>query len=97
MIESLFNASSNVGRLRAGLTGLMERFRGTTTRIANASEASSQQGDFLSAMDGIRPGKPVDVEAEMAVLADTALRYEAATQLMNMEFTAVRTAMRRDG
>lgn len=97
MTLSLFGSGTTIGNLRAGMNGLMTKFRGTTARIANASEASTIQGSFVDAMGNVRPEKPVDLESETAMLADTALRFDAAARLLTTEYASLRTAMRRDG
>jgi flagellar basal body rod protein FlgB len=97
MVKSLFGPQTTIGALRSSLTAAATRARGLTSRIVNAQEASSQQGTFADALGALRQRSQADIEADMAALADTQLRHEAATRLLSGQYTALRTAMRRDG
>ena len=99
MIRSLFGSSTVVSMLRGGLEENSATQRGIAGRVARATEASAN-GDFaghLEAATGGKAGKrmsDVDLQQEMAALADTQIRYEASTKLLHDAYGQIRTAMR---
>ena len=95
MIKSLFGAGTAPYALRGALEEQMATQRGISARIAQATAASSGQsfGDQLSAkMAGQQP--QIDLNKEMASLADTSLRYEATSKLLQGAYNKLRTAFR---
>jgi flagellar basal body rod protein FlgB len=100
MIHSLFGSDTKVGMLRGGLEETSATHRGIAARVA-AATSSSATGDFateLAARTGAAGEKPaVDLQLEMAALADTQIRYEACAKLLQGAYAGIRTAMRSNG
>lgn len=98
MIRSLFGSDTKIGMLRGGLTEQMATQRGIAARVRQAGEASTQAPFAQELARAGQPPKPeVDLQAEMASLADTQLRYEASTKLLNGAYQSLRTAIRDRG
>jgi flagellar basal body rod protein FlgB len=98
MIRSLFGADTNVSMLRGGLEETSATQRGIAERVAAATR-SSATGDFasqLAAKTGAKPGQQsdVDLQQEMAALADTQLRYEACAKLLQGAYASIRTSFK---
>lgn len=95
MIKSLFGAGTAPYTLRGALEEQMATQRVIAQRITQATQASSGQsfGDQLSAkLAGQQPA--VDLNQEMAALADTNLRYEATAKMLQGAYNKLRTAFR---
>jgi flagellar basal body rod protein FlgB len=95
MIKSLFGAGTGPYVLRGALEEQMATQRVIAQRITQATQASSGQsfGDQLSAkLAGQQPA--VDLNQEMAALADTNLRYEATAKMLQGAYNKLRTAFR---
>ena len=94
MIRSLFGPNTVTSMLRGGLEETSATQRGIAARVAKATEASAQ-GDFaaeLKAKTGA-PGAEVDLQTEMANLADTQIRYEASAKLLTSAYGQLRIAI----
>ena len=98
MIRSLFGPTTVTSMLRGGLEETSATQRGIAARVAQAS-ASSTQGDFASQLEGAtrRQTPEVDLQQEMAALADTQIRYEASAKLLNGAYAKLRNAIRNNG
>jgi flagellar basal body rod protein FlgB len=97
MIRSLFGPDTKVAMLRGGLEETSATHRGIAARVA-AATTTSAAGDFpaeLAAKTG-KPGRmsDVDLQQEMAALADTQLRYDACAKLLQGAYAGIRTAFR---
>jgi len=98
MIKSLFGAGTAAYKLRGALEEQMATQRGIAQRIQQATAASSAQsfGDQLSAkLAGQKP--TIDINREMASLADTNLRYEVTSKMLAGAYNKLRTAFRDRG
>jgi flagellar basal body rod protein FlgB len=99
MIRSLFGSNTVVSMLRGGLEETSATQRGIADRVAQATEASAN-GDFADHLEAAKGGKTpkrmsdVDLQNEMAALADTQIRYEASSKLLHDAYGQIRTAIR---
>ncbi len=99
MIKSLFGSGSVTSSLRGGLEEASATHRAIAQRVSNALQASTSS-DFstaLQAQQGKNKMSEVDLEREMASLADTQIRYEADAKLLQAAYSRLRTAMRDRG
>lgn len=102
MIRSLFGTNTVVSMLRGGLEETSATQRGIADRVAQATDASAN-GDFASHLEAATSGKAhkrmsdVDLQLEMAALADTQIRYEASSKLLHEAYGQIRTAIRTNG
>ena len=65
-------------------------------RVANAAQQSATAG-FAGQLDASLAARDADLQVDMASLADTQLRYEATTKLLQKSYGDLRTAMRDRG
>ena len=99
MIRSLFGTNTVISMLKGGLEETSATQRGISARVAQATTMSAT-GAFASELDAATKGlaKPkrseVDLQQEMAALADTQIRFEASTKLLHSAYGQIRTAMR---
>ncbi len=100
MIRSLFGSNTVVSMLRGGLEETSATQRGIAGRVAQATEASAN-GDFADHLEAAKAGgtahkrmSDVDLQNEMAALADTQIRYEASSKLLHEAYGQIRTAIR---
>lgn len=103
MIKSLFGPTSLTAALRRGLGESMAAHGEIADRVARAHSASSATG-FKEAMEASEAGaaerkerSEADLQADMAALADTAIRYEAEAKLLHGVYSGLRTAIRSNG
>ena len=99
MIKSLFGSGSLTSALRGGLEEASATHRAIAQRVSNALQASTSS-DFSSALQAQQSKdklNEVDLEREMASLADTQIRYEADAKLLHAAYSRLRTAMRDRG
>ncbi len=99
MIKGLFGSGSVTSMLRGGLEETSATHRTIAQRVSNAL-TSSTSTDFASALDAQNAqqrASEVDLEREMAALADTQLRYEADARLLTEAYARLRTAIRERG
>jgi flagellar basal body rod protein FlgB len=97
MILSLFGAGTDAARLRGGLDETSATQRTIAARIAEAT-SSSANGDFASQLAAHKAGhgappSQVDLQQDMAALADTELRYESCAKLLQGTYAEIRSAM----
>jgi flagellar basal body rod protein FlgB len=99
MIRSLFGSNTVISMLRGGLEETTATQRGIAARVAQATTMSAT-GDFAgqlkAATNGLAKSKmnDVDLQQEMAALADTQIRFEASGKLLHDAYGQIRTAMR---
>lgn len=100
MLKALFHAGSVTSRLRTGLDDATAIHRGIATRVATMLQRSSTT-DFASALGTAQAGAAVpapfseaDLQRDMAALADTQLRFEADSKLLQQAYGRLRTAIR---
>lgn len=99
MFRSLFGTGSSYAMLRGGLEEQMATQRGIAARVAQATQSSTTTsfGDTLSGKMARGRQAPVDLNREMAALADTNLRYEATGKLLQGAYAKLRTAIKSNG
>jgi flagellar basal body rod protein FlgB len=99
MIKGLFGQGSVSRMLRGGLEEASATHRAIAQRVAGAIDTSSGE-DFATTFEAQQArarDKGVDLEREMAALADTQLRYEADAKLLTEAYARLRAAMRSRG
>ncbi len=99
MIKGLFGTGSVSAMLRGGLEETSATHRTIAARVSRALNASTST-DFATALDAQNAQarmSEVDLEREMAALADTQLRYEADAKLLTEAYARLRTAIRDRG
>jgi hypothetical protein len=102
VIKGLFGSSTTSWQLRGGLEELSATHRSISERIANASQTSAST-DFEQVLDGATGGQEVtpvseeQLQVDMAALADTQLRFEAAARLLQKAYADLRISMRSNG
>lgn len=88
---------SSAESLKSALDVGSMRTRVIAGRVAQAS-LEQPSGGFALAELGSAPGSdeqgPIDLEAEMASLADEQLRYEATARLLQKAYQQIRTSIR---
>ncbi|HVO34697.1 MAG TPA: hypothetical protein VMT21_03960 [Gemmatimonadales bacterium] len=97
MIRDLFGASSIYSALRAGLDRETVRQRGIAHRVANAQ--AELAGDAAAAGTAVGPGAAAaqtDLERSMVDLADTQLRFDATSVLLQKAYGQFRSALKND-
>jgi len=87
--------TTQVGALKQSLDISAQRVRTIADRVA---QASAQQQGFALPEIGSAPGStevgPIDVDAEMASLADEQLRYEATAKFLEKAYAGLRESLR---
>ena len=99
MLKGLFGPGTLTSMLRGGLEEASATHRTIAKRVSGALGSSSQT-EFSSAVEAQRAKQhlgEVDLERDMASLADTQLRYEADAKLLQEAYARLRTAMRDRG
>ena len=93
MIESLFGSETFVGTLKESLDDQSIRQRSISDRVANAMTPGAEFADQLNQRlaEGVPNG--VNLQDEMAALADTSMRYDAAARLLQRTYQQLRTAI----
>ena len=93
MIQSLFGTGTVVKTLKEGLDDQSVRQRVISDRVANATTPGVDFADQLNQTmaDGTPNG--VNLQDEMAALADTSMRYDAAARLLQRTYQQFRTAI----
>lgn len=97
MFRSLFGAGTMPSMLRGGLEEQMATQRGIAARVAQSTQVSSTQpfGEQLAAK--MKKSPEIDMNREMASLADTNLRYEATAKMLNSAYAGLRSAIKSNG
>ncbi len=87
--------TTDVGALKQSLDISAQRVRTIADRVA---QASAQQQGFALPEPNAKPGStetgPIDVDAEMASLADEQLRYEATSKFLQKAYSGLRDSLR---
>ncbi len=98
MLFGFVDRTSSATSLKQALDENQARVRGIQSRVARASLngdgfalSSAVQGPQVPG-DGVTG--PVDVEAEMAALADEQLRFEATAKLLEKAYASLKSAIR---
>ena len=88
---------SSADQLKSALDVSSQRSRLIAGRVAQAS-LQQPNGGFAIPAPNAAPGSteqgPIDLEGEMASLADEQLRYEATAKLLQSTYQRIRTSMR---
>jgi flagellar basal body rod protein FlgB len=90
----IIGRTTMAGALKDGLDAASLRVRAIADRVANASTPAPA---FAAPKDGTATtpaAAPVDVEAEMARLADEQARYEVTARLLSKAYAGLRASMR---
>lgn len=96
MISGLFGQGTVTHQLRGGLEEQSATHKAIAARVANAAQQSATAG-FAGQLDASLAARDADLQVDMASLADTQLRYEATTKLLQKSYGDLRTAMRDCG
>jgi len=95
MFTRMLGPDTSSAMLKDGLDASVVRARGIANRIANVSTPG---GDFAGTLDGVQAGTDgaagIDLEAEMASLADEQIRFEAISRLLTKVYSQVRASVR---
>ena len=96
MIRELFGTSSIYATLRDGLDQATAAQRRIANRVANITNGAGQDGfaTELSKQRGGARGNAADLEKSMTELADTQLRFDATTRLIQQAYAKLRTAIK---
>jgi flagellar basal body rod protein FlgB len=92
MIRELFGTSSIYGTLRDGLDQATAAQRRIANRVANATNGAFAAE--LSKQQGGAGASEVDLERSMTQLADTQIRFDATTRLLQKAYAQIRTALK---
>jgi flagellar basal body rod protein FlgB len=97
-ILSLFGPGTNSAMLRGGLDETSATQRTIAARVAGATSSSSTDGDFATQLGAhqkgpVAPPSQVDLQQDMAALADTELRYETCAKLLSSEYAGIKSAI----
>jgi len=93
VIRSLFGDGTTTWQLRGGLEELSATQRAIAERVANLSSTSAST-DFATTLAAAATQREEEVLRDMAALADTQLRFEAAAKLLQKSYADFRTAIR---
>lgn len=96
MIRGLFGAGSVTATLRGGLEEAAATHRTIADRVARGLGRSAS-ADFSGALEAAAAESDAALTQDMAALADTQLRYEAAARLLQKSYSDLRTAIRDRG
>lgn len=96
MIKGLFGAGTVSHALRTGLDENVATHRTIADRVARGL-GKSTIGDFNGQLEASMASADQELTQDMAALADTQLRYEAAARLLQRSYADIRTAIRDRG
>lgn len=92
MQVNVIDRTTMAGALKHGLDASSTRMRSIADRVANASTPA---GSFALPANGAQSAsEPIDVETEMARLADEQARYETTARLLSKAYAGLRASMR---
>ena len=94
MIRSLFGPSSVFAMLRQGLGDAAATHRRLAAEVAGAEMPRAGNGGNASDASAT---KGVDLQQAMVELADTQLRFDATSRLLQKAYSTLRIAMRDRG
>jgi flagellar basal body rod protein FlgB len=92
MIRELFGTSSVYATLRGGLDNATAAQRRIANRVANISNGAFST-ELSKQQAGARTNE-ADLEKNMTQLADTQLRFDATTRLLQQAYSKLRTAIK---
>ena len=93
MIQSLFGSGTIVNALKESLDDQSVRQRAIADRVANATTPGVEFADQLNQNLAENSPNEVNLQDEMAALADTSMRFDAATRLLQRTYQQFRTAI----
>lgn len=93
MIPSLFGSETIVGTLKESLDDQSIRQRTISDRVANSMTPGVEFADQLNRTLAEGSANEVNLQDEMAALADTSMRYDAAARLLQRTYQQLRTAI----
>jgi hypothetical protein len=96
VVPSLFGQGTVTHDLRGALEELSATQRTIADRVANAQSRSANT-DFAGQLDASMNARNQDLMQNMASLADTETRYEAAAKLLQKSYADLRSAMTSNG
>lgn len=91
--NTLFGAGSMTQSMRGGLTELSATHATIAARIAAAQGESTVDG-FGGQLESAMAQQEAELNRNMTSLADTEIRYDALTRILQKSYTDFRTAMR---
>ncbi len=98
MLFGLIDRTTSASPLKTALDRSVDRSRGIADRVAKAtlqnSDGFALEGTAASAQAN---ANPVNVEDEMASLADEQLRFLATSRLLEKTYASLRTAIKGGG
>ncbi len=94
MLFGFIDRTTSAAHLKEALDASAARVHGIQSRVAQASIGGDGFALPTAAAAPGEAGAPVDVEQEMASLADEQLRYEATAKLLEKAYQSLRTAIR---
>ncbi len=99
MIRGLFGVTSIPSLLRGGLEEASATQRGIGNRVADALKVSTSANFAEATQAQLAKARQaeVDIQRDMASLADTQIRYEADVQLLREAYQRLRTAIGNRG
>ena len=92
MIRALFGTGTVYNSLREGLTNDLRGARVTADRVANAASGNAATA-VQGGLQGDQGQNNINLEEELAKMADTTIRYDAETRLLREAYTRLRTAI----
>jgi hypothetical protein len=96
VINGLFGAGTVTHALRSGLDESVATHRTIAERVARGLGRSTV-GDFDGQLQAQMASADQELTQDMASLADTQLRFEAAAKLLQRSYADLRTAIRDRG
>lgn len=94
MLRGITGEGSIASVLRTGLNDSYRRLTGIGHRIANATTPGFQDYPAVTE-NGFPQRQPVNMEQEMAALADEQIRFEATARILRMNYDMIRVTMRQ--
>lgn len=94
---NVFARTSSADALREQLDVSAGRTRAIAARVAQASMSPNGSGFSMPSPvgpDGAPAAEVIDIETEMAALADEALRFEATAKLLERTYQQMRASLR---
>ncbi len=96
MIHRLFGTGTITQAMRGGLSELTATHATISARVA-AAQGQSTTDDFGVELESARAAQEAELHQNMVALADTDLRFEAVSRLLQKSYGDLRTAMRDRG
>ncbi len=96
MIHRLFGTGTITQAMRGGLTELTATHATISARVAAAQGQSTTEG-FGPQLESALAAQEAELHRNMVALADTDLRFDAVTRLLQKSYGDLRTAIRDRG